>query len=132
MQRYGIVDRGTYLRLGQSLPELIAIRHANDVEMINRVRVHQFERQYHGGISLGQQLGVPLGSRAALKVPLREVPQFHPQESGLDRIKPSVIALDVVVVLLPLSMISDHSNFARHIVAVGGYGAGLATRPEIL
>src|SRR5882724_11016470 len=58
--------------------------------------------------------------------------QFDAQKPGLDCVKPSVIALDIMVVLLGLTMITDHPDLCCNLFIVARHRAGFAACSQIL
>src|SRR5208337_2286098 len=59
------------------------------------------------------------------------MPELHAQYPGLDRIEPSVVSFDIVVILLSLAVVADHAALAGNFFIVGGYGAGLAASTQV-
>src|SRR5215471_8540967 len=57
--------------------------------------------------------------------------ELYMEQACLDRVETPVVALDVVVVLLGLSMVANHPDPRRDAGVIGRYGTGFATGAEI-
>ena len=131
MQRDGIVDPRANPRRFQMMLQLLAVGDPNHKQVVHRFRPTRLERQ-RDTIALPQQLAVAFPILPPLFIPFREVLQFHAQKTGLHRVQPAVVTLDIVVILLGLSVIAQHPASPVDFGIVGGDGSRLAARAQIL
>src|SRR5213078_227871 len=69
---------------------------------------------------------------AALCGPRIEVAQLHAQQPRLNRIETAIVPLEIVVVLLHLPVIPQHSHGPRDRRIVGCHGTAFPARAEVL
>src|SRR5262245_43227833 len=60
------------------------------------------------------------------------MPQFRAQKRGLHGIQPTVVTLEVVVILRGLSMVAQHPDSPCHGFVASGDRSGLSTGTEVL
>src|SRR5439155_2441031 len=58
--------------------------------------------------------------------------ELDAQNARLDRVEPPVVALDVVIILLRLAVIPEHTNLTRERLVVRGHGASFAAGAQVL
>src|SRR5687768_10566668 len=127
MEREWIVKAGRYPLRFQVLCQRLPVPGPDDIEMIDGPAVLRLERHRHVW-ARRQVLGIPGGGSAALGRPALEMPQLDAQETCLNRIEPAVVALEVVIVLLGLTVLPQHLYRCRDRCIVGGDGNGFTTR----
>src|SRR4051812_1308219 len=108
-------------------PESITIAHADDVQVIDALRIRRLKRENQVSTRIRKQFVIESGLGPALLVPLLQLHQFNLQQTGLDRIEPAIIPLDLVIVPFGLSMIADHPDLARKYFIIRSYRPALAT-----
>src|ERR1700741_727528 len=75
---------------------------------------------------------IAMRQRSARIVPVRKVPKLYGQPSGLDGIESTVVALNIVVILLRLAVIANHLHALSHLFIIGRDGATFAAGTKIL
>src|ERR1700683_985113 len=58
--------------------------------------------------------------------------EFHAQDARLQGIEASVVALDIVIILLRLTVLAQHAHFLGDRFTVGGFRARFAASTQIL
>ena len=132
MERDRVMDARPDPSGGQALLERLPLRDTHHVEMPYGSRPARNARDHAFVAGAGKQGTVGVRHLAALVVPLCQVPKLDAQHTGLDRIEPAVEPLDVVVVLLRLPVVAEHSALVGHPVIIGGDCSGLAARTQVL
>src|SRR5215469_6725360 len=106
MEGNGVVDSGSNAGAAQMFLQLVPHVGPHHVEMVNRFRGAGLDRTDDTLVHWSQELIVNSRGRPALLVPAGEVPQFDPQNSGLQRIEAPVVAFDVMIVLPRLPVVA--------------------------
>src|SRR5271166_489043 len=106
MKRDWIVNARTHTISCEAFLHFAAVLHPNYVQVIYRLAPLWLERK-NQAIHRRQQLPVILGVVSTLTVPCCQVAQFHTKDPSLNRIQPSVVTLQIMVVLLCLAMIAQ-------------------------
>src|SRR5215469_14999305 len=97
--------------------------------MPNGFGARSFARCHHAA-SL-ELLVIGLRVRAARRVPLFQVLQFDPQNGGLDRVEPPIVAAEKVLVFLLLPIIPEHFQAFGNLAVIGDYYAAIAVSSQI-
>ncbi len=103
-----------------------------DIQVIYRFGPGGLEGSNDRGGRLSEQLVVPSRSLTALRVPVAEVFEFCSEKTRLDRIQPSVVALEVVLILLCLSVISELARDLRQVFVIRRDRTGFAAGTQVL
>src|SRR5271154_4601028 len=127
-----VVDAGANARLGQVLLQLVSFLGPNHIEVINTAGPGWLEWQDEARRRFAQQCVVTRGNLPTLLIPLREVGKLDLKDSGLNRIKPTVVTLHLMVVLSRLAVIAEHAYFLGEHFVVRRDGAGLSTGAQVL
>src|SRR5687768_12951799 len=93
--------------LGHGIP----VFRADDVQMIDRPAGISLVRKRHA--RGGQQLVVPSGSLTTLSIPCVELPKLDSEHSGLNCVKATVIAFEIMIVLADLAVVTKHPDLLR-------------------
>ena len=115
----------------QVLLQVFTVLHSDYIKMIDASGPRRFVRR-NQALSASEKFVVVFRDFAALPIPLFQITKLHREESGLDRIQPSVVALNVVIVLLRLAVVAEHANFLRQLRVVSCYGSGFAASTQVL
>src|SRR6185503_16027908 len=109
-------------------------RRSDDVEVIDRVARRGFvgKGDRPGLAQRREQRVVALGGRAPLRGPRIQVAKLDAEERGLQRIEPAVVAFELMVVLLRLSVVTDHADVFRDGFIVGGHRTRFTAGAEVL
>src|SRR6266849_5274324 len=75
---------------------------------------------------------IAVSEAAARLIPIAQVAKLNRQPTGLHRIEPSIVAFDVVVVLLCLAMITNHLHPLGQGFVIGRDRASFTTSAKIL
>src|SRR5258707_10174094 len=105
----------------------IAVKNANHIQVIDRDREIGAKRS-DDAIHGRKPLVVTLGHFLALAIPASEVAKFDGKETGLQRIEATVVAFDLVIILLRLAVVAKHAHGPGHAFVVGGYPPSFSTR----
>src|SRR5689334_10623480 len=75
---------------------------------------------------------VSVGKGAARRIPLLQMAELYREPARLNRIQPSIVAFNVVVILLGLTVVANHFHLLGEDRIVCCDRAALATRAEVL
>src|SRR5580692_11145372 len=127
-----IVNAGVDVFLRKRFLQRLPVLNPHYVEVIDSLGPRWLLRRRHVCTRLGEKLVVLAGMLAATLVPFRQILQFHPQNACLQRIEPSVIAFDIVVILLGLPMVANHFALARDRFVIRRNRAPFSARTKVL
>src|ERR1700730_17128953 len=98
--------------------------------MIDRPGVGWLERR-DDTFGASKELVVALGGLAALSIPHSQSPKFNRENTRLDGVEPPIVALQIMVVLLHLSVIAEHAHPLRQRFVASRNRSGLSAGPEV-
>ena len=104
---------------------------ANDVEVPDGIAAggHVGQRQI---ADAGERLRQRASCGAPFLVPAVEQPQLQLEHDRLDRVEPSRVALEIMVILPPLPVFAERANRLGEARVARGERAGVAHRSEVL
>src|SRR3954464_464702 len=108
-----IVDGRANFGLSQILLQRVPIFYPYDIQMVDGARPLGTVRP-NNALYRGKQFIVSASCFPALAIPIRKMPHLYRQETGLHSVKTAVVTFHVVIVLLRLTMVAQHSNRASY------------------
>src|SRR5258708_6583968 len=130
VQRYWIVNSSADAFVFQVSDHSVPVIAADHIQVIYGARPRGFVRSAYRVIT-DKKAAVFSGTFPALRVPLCEVRELRVQNARLQGVQSTVVALDVMVVLLGLSVIPQHFDFSRQAGIVHCRRASFAACSEI-
>src|SRR5271165_7691485 len=131
MQRNRIMNPGADTLLSKVDLQRFAIQHADHVEVIDVAGSVGLQRGNHA-FGFAEEMLIALGGFLTPASPVRQMTQLYGEKARLQGIKATVVALNIVIILLGLAMIADHAHLAGDFFVIGGGCSGFAASPEIL
>src|SRR5581483_11073967 len=117
MQWHGVMNSSADSCLGELFAQTFAVVHLHYIKVINRLARGWLMRNGYGFV-VSEKSVISSGRLPTLLIPARQMGELDAQNSCLDSIEPSVVALDVVVVLLGLTMIAKHADLAGKLFVI--------------
>src|SRR5580692_10894085 len=105
--------------------------HSHNEQVMNSPAPLTLARQCDS-ILAGELFLITGGSSPALLRPLWEVLQLYSQNAGLDRVQAAIVAFNIMIIFLRLTVIAKPSDFLSQIRIVGGDRAGFSAGAQIL
>src|SRR5262250_1469928 len=131
MQWDRVVNTGADTLALQKFYQAIAIFSSHDVQVINGSRPCRLKRRLDGLVRCRKELCIFRGTLPALLIPLRQMLQLHVKNSALNGIQASIVAFEVVIILLCLAMVAQHAAVRRNRSVVGCDRAPFAASSQV-
>src|SRR5271166_1177790 len=106
VQGHGIVNAGVNFGVRQMLLQSGAIQHADHVEVIDVAGSVGLQRGNHA-FGFAEEMLIALGGFLTPASPVCQMTQLYGEKARLQGIKATVVALNIVIILLGLAMIAD-------------------------
>src|SRR6266850_4912735 len=100
--------------------------------MVDRSRPVRLIGKRHASLRTGKECVVVMGDISTLSIPLLQMPELSPQKTGLDGIKPAIIAFNVVKIFFRLAVITQQPASLSQLFIIGCNTAGLSACAQVL